>query len=119
MTETLTHEQRQKAIWEVVAAIPCGRVMTYGEVAARAGLGRAARSISGALRMAPDELGLPWHRVINAKGEISFSMDSGAYREQYDLLVSEDVVFTNGRVNLRNFGLQSLVDEQLWAGFFK
>ncbi len=119
MTEGLTHEQRQSAIWEVVAAIPHGRVMTYGEVAARAGLGRAARSISGALRNAPDELGLPWHRVINSRGEISFPTDSEAYREQYELLIAEDIVFLNGRVNLRNFGLSSLVDEQLWAGFFK
>ncbi len=118
MIKELSHPQKQAAVWSVVAAIPKGRVMTYGEVAFQAGLGRAARMISGALRKAPDNMGLPWHRVINARGEISFPRDSEAYCEQYELLAAEEIVFTNGRISLRKFGLKSLVDEQLWADIF-
>ena len=118
MTEVMSYEQRQLAVWKVVSGIPYGKVMTYGQVAAQAGLGRAARSIGGVLRSAPDSLDLPWHRVINSKGEISFPKDSEDYQRQYKLLTSEDIAFTKGRINLRSYGLYSLVDKQLWVGFF-
>ena len=46
-------------IWQVVAAIPPGRVCSYGEVARRAGLGRAARRTGAALRGLPTDTGIP------------------------------------------------------------
>lgn len=93
--------------------------MTYGEVADRAGLGRAARMVSSALRNAPAEMQLPWQRVINSQGKISFPKDSSAYTKQYDLLCAEGVVFINGRINLQVFMAEQIMDEQMWSGFFE
>ena len=59
------------AIYSVVASIPRGKVATYGQVAALAGLPRRARLVGRMLRELPDDSMVPWHRVINASGEIS------------------------------------------------
>lgn len=118
MPDKATATPAQQAVWSVVAAIPHGKVMTYGEVADRAGLGRAARMVSSALKNAPESMGLPWQRVINAQGKISFPEDSAAYTKQHDLLLNEGVVFINGLINLKVFMAEALIDEQLWSGHF-
>ena len=59
-------------IWAVIARIPKGRVATYGQVAAEAGFPRQPRRTAQALRAVPDALKLPWYRVINAQGKLSF-----------------------------------------------
>mgnify|MGYP000559033279 CR=1 FL=1 len=71
-----------KAVWKVVEDIPSGHVLTYGEVARLSGAPRFARRVGQAMRWAPRDLDLPWHRVINAQGKISFPSESNAYREQ-------------------------------------
>jgi methylated-DNA-protein-cysteine methyltransferase-like protein len=71
---------RDERIWQVVAAIPRGRVCTYGTVAALAGLGRGARQVGPALGRAPDRAGLPWHRVVAAGGRIALPPGSSARR---------------------------------------
>lgn len=109
----------QQAVWSVVEAIPPGSVMTYAQVADRAGLGRAARMVSSALRKAPEEMHLPWHRVINSQGRISFPKDSAEYKRQYELLQIDGVVFIKGRVNLNLYKTDAVIDEQLWSGFFE
>jgi len=97
-----------EAIYRVIAAIPEGRVATYGQVAALAGLPGHARQVGYALHAVPDELDLPWQRVINAKGEVSLrSPDTGPGREGYQrhLLEEEGVEFDlAGRVDLQRFG---------------
>lgn len=62
---------RYERIYAVVRRIPRGRVATYGQVAALAGLPRQARLVGYALHALPEHSGLPWHRVINAQGRIS------------------------------------------------
>ena len=52
--------------------IPRGRVTTYGQLAAAAGFPRAARLAGFALKNTPPKMKLPWHRVLNAQGKISF-----------------------------------------------
>lgn len=93
--------------------------MTYAEVADRAGLGRAARMVSSALRKAPAEMALPWYRVINSQGKISFPENSTAYKNQYCLLLNEGVVFIKGKINLSEFMPASSMDKQLWSGLFE
>ncbi len=87
-----------QALWHVIAAIPRGRVATYGEVARAAGLPGRARQSAYALRMAPAQLHLPWHRVLGAGGRIVFAPDSAAFREQARRLRSEGVRVREGRV---------------------
>lgn len=88
-------------IYAVVARIPEGRVATYGQVAALAGLGRAARQVGYALHSLPDGSQLPWHRVINSRGEVSPRAMPGWDGYQRHLLEEEGVVFDErGRVDL-------------------
>ena len=104
-----------KAVWHVVNGIPRGHVLTYGEVARLAGMSRAARRVSQAMRRAPRGMKLPWHRVINAQGKISIPEDSPSHQRQKDLLEREGVVFLNGRIDLERFGYQGALDQLLWG----
>ncbi len=87
-----------QAIWEVVCTIPRGQVSTYGAVARAAGLPGRARLTGFALRMAPRDMNLPWHRVVGAGGRIVFPKSSVQHREQAKLLRAEGVVLNDGRV---------------------
>ena len=58
-------------IYAVVRRIPQGRVATYGQVAALAGMPGQARQVGYALHALPEDEAVPWHRVINAQGQVS------------------------------------------------
>lgn len=100
MQQASFNERLNERIWQVVAAIPAGKVATYGQVAALAGAPRHARYVGTVLKRLPAGSSLPWFRVLNAKGEISFAKDSPAYQRQREALESEGVVFVGGRVSL-------------------
>jgi methylated-DNA-protein-cysteine methyltransferase-like protein len=108
------HTGGYRLIWPIVAAIPVGRVATYGQIAQLAGLPRRARLVGYALHYSPDNLPLPWHRVINARGMLSFPPESDQYREQWARLRAEGIEFTGQRVDLRRFGWRPTLDELLW-----
>ncbi len=86
------------AIWDVVAAIPRGEVWSYGAVARAAGLPGRARQAGFALRIAPQAMNLPWHRVIGAGGRIVFPSASAEYREQVKRLRADGITVRDGRV---------------------
>lgn len=73
---------------QIIRSIPPGRVMTYGQVARLAGNPRAARQVARILHSLSRTEQLPWHRVLNAKGEISLEGE-----EQQLALEAEGVVF--------------------------
>ncbi|KPV43129.1 MGMT family protein [Alicyclobacillus ferrooxydans] len=75
---------------EIVGSIPEGRVMTYGQVARNAGSPRAARQVVRILHSMSKKYKLPWHRVVNAKGEISIQ-DDASYEMQILLLQTEGI----------------------------
>jgi methylated-DNA-protein-cysteine methyltransferase-like protein len=104
-----------QAIWRVIAAIPPGRVASYGQVAALAGLPRGARQVVRALRHAPAELDLPWHRVLAVNGRIAIPAASSGYRTQIRRLRAEGVVLNAGRVNMRVYRWAPRLDELLWG----
>jgi methylated-DNA-protein-cysteine methyltransferase related protein len=87
-----------EAIWHAVCSIPRGRVSTYGAVARTAGLPGRARQAGFALRVAPEALNLPWHRVVGAGGRIVFPKSSPEHREQARRLSAEGILVQNGRV---------------------
>ena len=91
-------------VWQVVASIPKGKVATYGQVAALAGFKNYARQVGRALHNLPEGTALPWHRVVNAQGRLSFPLDSEAYRTQKVRLESEGVYFRAGGIALREYG---------------
>ena len=88
-------------IYAVVRRIPRGRVATYGQVAAIAGLPNHARQVGYALHALPEGSDVPWQRVINARGEISPRASAGWEGLQRRLLEEEGVAFdAGGRVDL-------------------
>ena len=99
--------RRDERIWQVVHSIPRGQVATYGQVAGLAGLPGYARYVGTVLSKLPTGTKLPWHRVINSKGQISFPQGSEQYNEQKNRLEKEGVVFLNGRVSFRKYGLEN------------
>lgn len=95
---------RWQLFYEVIAQIPFGRVATYGQIAALAGFPRHARQVGYALAATPEHVELPWHRVLNARGEVSLRAESGIDDYQQALLEGEGVTFQRGRVDLTRFG---------------
>jgi len=91
-------------IWDVVREVPKGRVSTYGEIARLCGLMRQARFVGQALHNLPPKSKIPWFRVINSEGRISFPRNGSAYRKQKRLLLQEGIVFVGERVDLEMFG---------------
>lgn len=85
-------------IWRAIAAIPAGCWASYGEVARRAGLPRGARLVGFALKRAPPELDLPWHRVVAAGGRIAFPKGSRNGAEQARRLGREGVTVQQRRI---------------------
>ena len=92
-------------IWQTVAMIPAGRVATYGQVGKLAGCG--PRQVGRVLSQLPRGTKLPWHRVINASGRISFPEGSTAYRTQRRRLRDDGVIFKGKRVALAEFGWEA------------
>jgi methylated-DNA-protein-cysteine methyltransferase-like protein len=72
----------------IIKSIPCGQVMSYGDIAKIAGNPRAARQVSRILHSMSVKHQLPWHRVINSRYEISIK-DLGGANEQKRLLELE------------------------------
>jgi methylated-DNA-protein-cysteine methyltransferase related protein len=93
-----------QSIWDIVRLIPKGRVATYGQIAELAGIPRQPRRVGYALSALPDNNNVPWHRVINAKGEVSLRSQPGAENAQRKQLEREGIVFDkNARVSLARF----------------
>ena len=93
----------RQAFYEIVAQIPCGKVATYGQVATLAGYPGRARQVGFALAGMPEEMDLPWHRVINAQGKISPRAHSKFHEFQHVLLEEEGIDFEGSRINLRKY----------------
>jgi methylated-DNA-protein-cysteine methyltransferase-like protein len=93
-----TSHQALQAIWKAVRSIERGHVSTYGAVAKRAGLPGRSRLVGHALKVAPPDIDLPWHRVVGAGGRIAFPATSRQFAEQRKRLRAEGVVLARGRV---------------------
>lgn len=99
----------------MIAAIPQGRVSSYGEVADRAGLKGRARLVARVLRETPDDVELPWFRVLRSDGRIAFPPGSRGFREQARRLAAEGVLVRDGRVDLARHGWERDLDGMLWG----
>jgi methylated-DNA-protein-cysteine methyltransferase-like protein len=88
-------------VYALVAAIPPGKVMTYGQIAEVLDNVCSARYVGYAMHSAPNEMNLPCHRVINRLGEMAPGPCFGGAAEQARRLRSEGVAFRpDGRVDL-------------------
>lgn len=84
----------------IIQSIPSGKVMTYGQIATLAGNAQGARQVVRILHSMSKKYDLPWHRIINAKGEVAIKDAEGAFTQK-DRLLSEGITLTqSGKVNL-------------------
>lgn len=91
-------------VYEVVAAIPFGKVISYGQIAMLCGRPRAARQVGWAMRTCPEHL--PWHRVVMKDGTVTGGVWSELRRAR---LLEEGVAFTReGKVDM---------ESHVWNGF--
>lgn len=94
-----------KKVMAVVKKIPKGRVATYGQIAALAGQPSSARGVGWILNSCSRVYQLPWQRVINSKGKISFDPQSKEHRIQKKLLQQEKIQFLiDGSISLTDYG---------------
>jgi methylated-DNA-protein-cysteine methyltransferase-like protein len=91
-------------IYDIIYLIPHGKVATYGQIARLAGLPNGARQVGYALHNLKEGTNVPWYRVINRKGQISFTLGTTAESLQRSLLESEGVIFdTNNTIDLKKY----------------
>jgi len=99
--------QKYDLIYAVVMDIPFGRVATYGQIAELAGLPRRARLVGFALKQLPAGSVVPWHRVVNTRGEISERRRPDSQFEQQVLLEDEGIRFDRcHRISLAKYRWQ-------------
>lgn len=92
-------------VYGVVALVPWGKLATYGQIAELIGAYGCARQVGWALRRLALPAAVPWHRVVNAQGRISFSAGrEGSDWIQRQLLLAEGIpVDSEGRLPLQRF----------------
>lgn len=97
-------QARRTALYMSLDKVPEGKVVSYGQLAEMAGLGRAARWVGRILSQLPDGTSLPWHRVVGAGGKVSLPAGTASGDEQRARLRTEGVLVQNNRVDIRRHG---------------
>ncbi len=110
-----THQR----IWQTVQLIPRGKVACYGQIADLAGLPGRARLVGKALSSVPitgwNNREVPWFRVINSQGKISFPIGGELFEKQKQYLQDEEVVVIGARIKLTEFQWQPDLSEMLFS----
>lgn len=113
MKTVLKDNSHYLKIWRTTKKIPVGKVVSYGQVADLAGLPGRARLVGKAMGYAPQDMQVPWHRVLRSNGQIAFPNGSDQALEQTGLLQEEGVTVFNNRVSLKDFQWQPELSELL------
>lgn len=97
-----------QGVYLIVNQVPPGKVATYGQIARLLGYPSHARRVGRALAMLPDDSDVPWHRIVNSKGEVSarsqWSENAGSEISQRYFLEQEGVEFSpQNRIYLKQF----------------
>jgi len=93
-----------KAVIEAILKIPFGKVATYGQIARIAGKPHGSRGVAWILNSSSKKHKLPWQRVVNAQGRISFPVDTVSFVRQKKRLEAEGVRFTTvSGIDLKRF----------------
>jgi len=93
-------------VYRLIKKIPRGRVTTYGELARTLRLPGGARAVGYALAACPNGYGIPWHRVVGARGYLRIGEPHRSLQRQ--LLRSEGVDLESGRIDMTLFGWSPL-----------
>lgn len=100
-----SNNELRHIILQQLSAIPKGKVVTYGDLAKMAGYPNHSRYVGSVLKKLPKDTELPWHRVINGQGKISFPIDSAAFKEQKKRLEEDGIVILGDKINLKLYRL--------------
>jgi methylated-DNA-protein-cysteine methyltransferase-like protein len=92
-----SQEKAKHQVWQIVNAIPKGKVATYGQIARLAGMPQQSRLVGRILSKLPASTSLPWHRVVNSQGKIS----NPNPERQLAKLHQDGVTPLNGRIQLK------------------
>lgn len=92
-----------KKVMQQIRLIPVGKVATYKQIAELSGKPQASRGVSWILHSCSTTYKLPWHRVLNSQGKISFDRSTHNYRKQKSLLKSEGVIFDGEQLNMKKY----------------
>lgn len=100
---------------KIIGAIPPGHVASYQQVATLAGKPHASRAVAWILSSCSKKYKLPWHRVINSRGKISFDPRSRHFVLQKNLLTREKVIVDtfNGSIDLKKFQYKKMKPKRL------
>lgn len=90
---------KYQKIWQTVLLIPSGKVASYGQIADLAGLPGRARLVGKALGYAPEELAVPWYRVLRSDRSLGFAAGTPSALAQRQLLLAEGVTLKQNRVS--------------------
>ncbi len=89
---------------QLIRQIPAGKVATYGQIAELAGKPQGSRGVAWILHSSSTAHKLPWHRVLNAKGKISFEKGTHNFKQQKKRLLAEGVeIDADGELSLAQF----------------
>jgi methylated-DNA-protein-cysteine methyltransferase related protein len=112
MTATTEQATAYQKIYQVVRLVPVGKVVTYGQVADLAGLSGKARLVGYALFRVAVGSDVPWQRVVNSRGEISYATSrEGADYLQKNLLKQEGIDFNKqGKIDLKKYRWQAPIN---------
>ena len=106
-------------IWQTIQLIPLGKVACYGQIADLAGLPGRARLVGKSLGCVPESgwrgQSVPWYRVINSQGKISFPVGSENFERQKQFLQEEQVVVIGAKIKLKEFQWQPDLAELLFS----
>lgn len=89
----------------LIKKIPKGKVATYGQIAKLTGRPNGSRGVVWILNSSSESHKLPWHRVINSQGKISFPVNSSSFKKQKKLLQKEGIEFLSANeLDLKIYG---------------
>lgn len=107
------NQQHAEQIWQTVQRVPQGKVSSYGRIADLAGLPGRSRLVGRIMQYAPDEVKLPWYRILRSNGQLAFAAGSEMALKQSRLLAAEGVLVSHNRVDLKLFLWQPDLSELL------
>lgn len=100
-----------------MSLVPYAKVASYGFIADLAGLPGRARMVGSVLQQAPEEMQLPWYRIIKSNGHLAFAPGSQSAMRQRQLLQQEGVVVLNNRVDMKRYSWQPDLSEYLMMDY--
>ncbi|WP_392560351.1 MGMT family protein [Orbus mooreae] len=103
MSHFIAENSFANQVYAIIAAIPPGKVVTYGQIAKMAGMPSYVRQVCFILRKLPKESKLPCHRIINGQGRLSVKDET--YRRYKLKLIEEGIEFNqNDKIDLKKYG---------------